>query len=286
MTAGAYVIGVDFGTASGRAVLVDCVDGRELATASYPYANGVIDERLPKPHDHVRLEPDWALQDPEDYLRTFEHAVPRVLAESGIDADQVIGIGIDFTSCTMLPTTADGTPLCLLEELRGEPHAWVKLWKHHAAQPEADRINAVAAERGERVAPPLRRQDLLRVVLREGAADPRRGARDLRPGGAADRGRRLGRLAAHRDETRNSCTAGYKAMWSKRDGFPDNAYFAALDPRFEHVVDEKMSRTLLPLGSGAGVSDRTSGGVDRPPRRARRWRSPTSTHTSRLPRRP
>ena len=149
MKAGTYVVGVDFGTASGRAVLVDCADGRELATASYPYANGVIDERLPAPHDHVRLEPDWALQDPEDYLRTFEHAVPRVLAESGVDADRVIGMGIDFTSCTVLPTTADGTPLCLLAELRDEPHAWVKLWKHHAAQPEADRINAVAAERGE-----------------------------------------------------------------------------------------------------------------------------------------
>ena len=62
----------------------------------------------------------------------------------------MIGVGIDFTSCTMLPTLADGTPLCLLDELRREPHAWVKLWKHHAAQPEADRINAVAAERGER----------------------------------------------------------------------------------------------------------------------------------------
>ena len=45
---------------------------------------------------------------------------------------------------------ADGTPLCMLDDLRGEPHAWVKLWKHHAAQPEADRINAVAAERRER----------------------------------------------------------------------------------------------------------------------------------------
>jgi len=150
VSTGSYVVGVDFGTASGRAVLVDCADGRELATASYPYANGVIDERLPPPHDHVRLEPDWALQDPEDYLRTFEHAVPRVLAESGIDPGDVIGIGIDFTSCTMLPTTADGTPLCLLEDLRGEPHAWVKLWKHHAAQPEADRIcdRPPAARRG------------------------------------------------------------------------------------------------------------------------------------------
>ena len=253
MTAGAYVIGVDFGTASGRAVLVDCVDGRELATASYPYANGVIDERLPKPHDHVRLEPDWALQDPEDYLRTFEHAVPRVLAESGIDADQVIGIGIDFTSCTMLPTTADGTPLCLLEELRSEPHAWVKLWKHHAAQPEADRINAVAAERGEpwlpRYGGKISSEWFFAKALQILDEAPELYDRAERLIEAADWV--VWQLTG--TETRNSCTAGYKAMWSKRDGFPDNAYFAALDPRFEHVVDEKMSRTLLPLGSGAGV---------------------------------
>ena len=243
MSAETYVVGVDFGTASGRAVLVDCADGRELATAIYPYANGVIDERLPQPHEHVRLEPEWALQDPEDYLRTLEHTVPAVLAESGIDAGQVIGIGIDFTSCTMLPTTADGTPLCQLEQLRGEPHAWVKLWKHHAAQPEADRINAVAAERGEPWLARYGGQDLVGVVLREGAADPGRGAGGLRPGGAADRGRRLGGLAAHRGTRRETAAPpATRRCGRSGTGTRPTPYFAALDPRFEHVVDEKMSR--------------------------------------------
>ncbi len=144
-----YAIGIDFGTESGRAVLVDCADGRELGTTVYPYRHGVIDERLPAPHEDVVLEPDWALQDPEDYVRTLQEAVPALLAETGVDPAEVIGIGIDFTACTMLPTLADGTPLCVLDELRAEPHAWVKLWKHHAAQPEADRINEVAAARGE-----------------------------------------------------------------------------------------------------------------------------------------
>jgi L-ribulokinase len=251
--AGTFAVGVDFGTASGRAVLVDCADGRELATASYPYANGVIDERLPAPHDHVRLEPDWALQDPEDYLRTFEHAVPQVLAESGVDADRVIGIGIDFTSCTMLPTTADGTPLCLLEDLRDEPHAWVKLWKHHAAQRQADRINAVAAERGEpwlaRYGGKISSEWFFAKALQILDEAPELYHRAERLIEAADWV--VWQLTGA--ETRNTCTAGYKAMWSKRDGFPDNAYFAALDPHFEHVVDEKMSRTLLAPGSSAGV---------------------------------
>jgi L-ribulokinase len=144
-----YAVGIDFGTESGRAVLVSCADGREAGTTTYPYRNGVLDRHLPPPDDEVALELDWALQDPEDHLRTFQETVPALLAETGVDPADVIGVGIDFTACTMLPTLADGTPLCVLDDLRAEPHTWVKLWKHHAAQPEADRINAVAVERGE-----------------------------------------------------------------------------------------------------------------------------------------
>ncbi len=252
MTGEAYAIGIDFGTESGRSVLVDCADGRECATHVYAYRHGVIDERLPAPHDEVALEPDWALQDPADYVRTLRDTIPALLAETGIDPAQVIGVGIDFTACTMLPTLADGTPLCELDELRAEPHAWVKLWKHHAAQPEADRINAVAAERGE---PWLRRYG--GRISSEWFFAKALQILDEAPEiyGRADR------LIEAADwivwqltgvETRSSCTAGYKAMWSKRDGFPANAYFAALDPRFERVVDEKLSRRISPIGSVAG----------------------------------
>jgi L-ribulokinase len=250
--AGRYAIGIDFGTESARAVLVDCADGRECGTSVYRYANGVLDKRLPAPHDDVALEPDWALQDPADYLHTLPETVPALLTETGVNPDDVIGVGIGFTSCTMLPTLADGTPLCLLDELRAEPHAWVKLWKHHAAQPKADRINAVAAERGE---PWLRRYGgrissewFFAKALQILDEAPEVYARADRLIEAADW--IVWQLTGV--ETRNSCTAGYKAMWSKQDGFPENAYFAALDPRFEHVVDEKMSRDVVPIGDRAG----------------------------------
>jgi L-ribulokinase len=141
-----YAIGVDFGTESGRAVLVDVTDGRELTTAVYKYPNGVIDEVLPG--TDIRLEPDWALQDPADYIGVFQNTVPAVLKQSGVDPADVIGLGIDFTACTMLPTLKDGTPLCFLPEWRNQPHAWIKLWKHHAAQPEANKINEIAREQG------------------------------------------------------------------------------------------------------------------------------------------
>lgn len=252
MSSPRYTIGIDFGTESARAVLVDVADGRELATEVYVYRNGVIDEHLPPPDEDVALEPDWALQDPRDYLDTFRVAVPALLRRSGVDPAAVIGVGIDFTACTMLPTTADGTPLCFLDEYRREPHAWVKLWKHHAAQPEADRVNAVARERGE---PWLARYG--GKISSEWFFPKTLQILDEAPAiyAAADR------LIEAADwvvwqltgvETRNNCTAGYKAIWSKRDGFPSDDYFAALDPRLRHVVDEKMLRRISFIGERAG----------------------------------
>ncbi|HFE53220.1 MAG TPA: ribulokinase, partial [Bacteroidetes bacterium] len=141
-----YSLGIDFGTESGRALLVDVATGEEVATEVFEYPHGVMDRELP---DGTRLEPDWALQHPQDYLDTLRHTIPAVLKAGGVKPEQVIGVGIDFTSCTMLPIDAEGRPLCFDPELRHRPHAWVKLWKHHAAEPEANRLKQVAEERGE-----------------------------------------------------------------------------------------------------------------------------------------
>ncbi|MCL4393770.1 MAG: FGGY family carbohydrate kinase, partial [Chloroflexi bacterium] len=247
-----YAIGVDFGTESGRAVLVDVGTGKEIATAVYRYQNRVVDEALPVSGAPVRLEPDWALQDPEDYIRTFKRTVPAVLRESKVDPADVIGVGIDFTACTMLPVKADGTPLCNLPEYRRQPHAWVKLWKHHAAQPEADKINATARRMNEpwlaRYGGKISSEWFFSKTLQILDEAPEIYAAADRLLEAADWV--VWQLTG--EEKRNSCTAGYKAMWSKRDGFPADAYFAALDPRLEHVVDQKMSRHINDLGERAG----------------------------------
>jgi L-ribulokinase len=247
-----YAIGVDFGTESGRAVLVDVADGREVATAVYPYSHGVIDEKLPILDKEIRLEPDWALQDPQDYIRTFQNTIPPVLAQSKVKPEDVIGIGIDFTACTMLPVTRDGTPLCDLPEFRQRPHAWVKLWKHHAAQPEADKINATARIMDQkwldRYGGKISSEWFFSKVLQILNEDPEIYRAADRMLEAADWV--VWQLTGV--ETRNSCTAGYKAIWSKREGFPEASYFAALDPHLEKVVDEKMSRTIQPIGNRAG----------------------------------
>lgn len=247
-----YAVGVDFGTESGRAVLVEVATGREVASSVYSYHNGVIDEQLPIPGVEIRLDPDWALQDPQDYLRTFQHAIPQVLQDSGVDSADVIGVGIDFTACTMLPVKADGTPLCNLPQYRENPHAWVKLWKHHSAQPEADQINATARAMdqawldryGRKISSEWFFSKTLQIL-------------DEAPNiyAAADRLIEAADWVVWQltgEEKRNSCTAGYKAIWSKREGFPPDEYFAALDPRLEKVIDQKMSRTIYPIGARAG----------------------------------
>ncbi|MGH8951138.1 MAG: ribulokinase [Acidimicrobiia bacterium] len=242
-------VGVDFGTESARAVLVDVSTGRELASVVHRYRSGVIDQRLP---DGTALPPDWALQDPDDYLDALGTTVRGVLAESRIDPGSVIGIGIDFTACTMLPVTSDGTPLCRFPDLRPDPHSWVKLWKHHAAQPQADLINRTAEDRGETWLDRYGRRTSSEWFFAKALQ-----ILDESPGLYA----RADRLIEAADwivwqltgvETRNSCTAGYKALWSKREGFPSESFFGALAPGFADIVEEKMSRDISSLGERAG----------------------------------
>ncbi len=142
----AVVIGVDYGTLSGRALVVRVSDGAELGSAVHEYPHAVLADALP---DGTPLPPEWALQVASDYVDVLRTAVPAAVAAAGVDPADVIGIATDFTACTMVPTTEDGTPLSDLPHLSGEPHAYVKLWRHHAAQGQADRLNALAAERGE-----------------------------------------------------------------------------------------------------------------------------------------
>ncbi|MFI7490591.1 ribulokinase [Micromonospora echinaurantiaca] len=244
-----YVVGVDYGTLSGRALVVRVRDGAEVGTAVYEYRHGVIESALPG--GGPALPPDWALQDPEDYRDVLRHAVPAALSAAGVRPDQVIGIGTDFTACTVLPTLADGTPLCEIPELRHRPHAWVKLWKHHAAQPHADRINALAHERREpwigRYGGKISAEWQFAKGLQLLVEDP-------------DIYRRAERFIEAADwivwqlcgtETRNVCTAGYKGI--RQDGrYPSSDYLSALDPGFADFVT-KLDGPLLPLGARAGT---------------------------------
>jgi L-ribulokinase len=246
-----YSIGLDFGTESVRALLVDIATGEAIATAVEPYPDAVIDERLPG--TGVRLPPDWALQNPADWLTGLERTIGSVLARSRIDPRRVAGIGVDFTSCTVLPTTADGTPLCALDAFRAQPHAWPKLWKHHGAQGQADRITAVAAARGERWLPRyggrISSEWLLPKALEIAEdAPPVYAATDRFLEGADWVVWRLTGVLA-----RNACAAGYKGTWHKQEGHPSREYLAAVRPGFDELFTTKVCAPVVSPGTRVGT---------------------------------
>lgn len=246
-----YTIGLDFGTESARALLVETATGQIAASATFTYPHGVIDERLPG--SDFPLPPDWALQHPGDWLAAMEALVPAVLREAGVPPEQVIGLGVDFTSCTILPTTADGTPLCLLPEWRAVPHAWPKLWKHHGAHPQAERVTRLAAERNEaflaRYGGRISSEWLIPKVLSivEEAPWVYEAAARILEGGDWIVWQLTG------NERRNACAAGYKACWQKGKGYPSADFLAALHPRLAHLVEDKLSDDIYPPGMRAGT---------------------------------
>ena len=140
------VIGLDFGTLSVRAQVIDAETGAVLATAIESYRHGVIDRRLPE--NGVSLAPQWALQHPQDWLDSLTASVRAVVKE--VDGSLIGGLGIDTTGCSVLPVKSDGTPLSFLRRWKGHPHAWPKLWKHNSAQSQADRFTEAAMKRGEK----------------------------------------------------------------------------------------------------------------------------------------
>jgi L-ribulokinase len=245
------VVGVDFGTLSGRAVVVRVRDGAELGSAVHTYAHGVLDRHLPDRGDRA-LPPDWALQAPGDYIEVLKTAVPAALQAAGADPADVIGVATDFTACTVLPTTDDGTPLSDLPEFADRPHAYVKLWKHHAAQPQADRVTELAAKRGE---PWLRRfgglissEWEIAKALQVLEEDPSVWAATRHWVEAADW--IVWQMTGV--YVRNACTAGYKGQFV--DGsYPSEAYFADLNPAFADFAATRLDTPIGQLGTAAGT---------------------------------
>ncbi len=242
------VIGVDFGTLSGRALVVRVSDGAELGSATHDYPHAVLDRQLP---DGTRLGPEWALQFAPDYVDVLRVAVPAALEAAGVRPDQVVGIATDFTACTMVPTTDDGTPLSEVPGYASEPHAYVKLWRHHAAQGQADRLNELARERSEvwlaRYGGLISSEWEFAKGLQMLEEAPEVYADMAHFVEAADWivWQLCGTLV------RNACSAGYKGIY--QDGtYPSRDFLAALNPRFADFVADKIDRPMAQLGERVG----------------------------------
>jgi len=244
-----YSIGLDFGTLSVRAIVVDVSNGKELGTAVYAYPHGVISETLPC---GTSLPGGWALQHPQEYLDGVARVIPEAVAAAGIETENVIGIGLDFTSNTFLPVDADYVPLCMKKEFEDRPHAWVKLWKHHGNSSYAARMKQIARERKEPFlkyyAGNVSAEWIFPRILEIFEEDP-----ELYNATATfiEAGDWIVRQLTGND-CRSICIAGYKALWSKEYGFPGEDYFAAVNPGFRTVVKDKMAEDYFTLGTSAG----------------------------------
>lgn len=242
-----YTIGVDFGSLSGRAVLVDTADGREIASAQLDYPHAIMDGRLPEGRE---LPADWALQHPQDYLDVLDETLPKLAAL--VDPADIVGIGIDCTASTVLPVYEDGTPLCFTDAFRSQPHAYVKMWKHHGAQEQANRMTEMARLRNEEWLPyygSIVNAEWYFPKLLE----------------VLEKAPEVYDAMAHYVEavdwltwqltgryTRSYGCLGYKSFY--KDGrFPAKEYFRALNPAFENVVDEKVRGPIVQLGACAGT---------------------------------
>ena len=246
-----YTIGIDFGTLSGRAVLVDVANGREAADCVMDYPHAVIDTTLPG--TDLRLPPDFALQHPQDYLDVLFTVVPGVVKKSGVDPADIIGLCIDFTSCTLVPMDEAGTPLCFFDEFKHNPHAYVKLWKHHAAQPYANLINAIAAQRGEswltRYGGKISSEWLFPKLWEIADRAPEVWSRMAY---AIEAGDWLSWMLTG-NRTRNLVVTGYKAIYTPEEGFPSPEFFAACSPCLADVYDKLDVEGTPVVAAGTAV---------------------------------
>ena len=247
-----YTLGLDFGTLSVRALIVDARDGRTVAEAVSEYTHGVMDSALP---DGTSLPPRFALQHPQDYLDSMTAAIREALAAAhtaeGVMPDDIAALGVDFTACTMLPVDEAGTPLCLDPAFAADPHAYVKLWKHHGATREADEINALAAARGESWLPSyggtVSCEWMLPKILETLRKAPTVFEAAHRFTEAAD----WISLLLTGEETHAAAFAGYKGLWHGGQ-YPSDEFLSALDPALKGLIGGKISPRVDPVGGIAG----------------------------------
>ena len=244
-----YSVGVDFGTLSARAVLADTETGEIVAQSVFEYPHGVMDSVLP---NGKTVEKNSAYQHPHDYIDALSFTVKDVIEKSAVDSSQICGIGIDFTSCTVLPLDENSMPMCFLKEFEDECHAYVKLWKHHSAQKEADEFTEKAIENGEKwlenYGGKVSSEWLFPKITETLRKSP-----ELYKKTAyfAEAGDWLSGLLCG-SEVRSSCMAGYKGMWSKKDGYPSKEFLGKIEPELSSIVGSKISENIKPTGTLAG----------------------------------
>src|ERR1044071_10481346 len=137
-----YTIGLDYGTNSVRALIVNTANGKEVGTAVWQYEHGDAGVILSR-------DPNLARQHPADYIKGAGVATKKALADAkknvrGFTPEQVVGIGVDTTGSTPLPVDESGQPLAFNKRFAKNPAAMAWLWKDHTGVAEAAEITELA----------------------------------------------------------------------------------------------------------------------------------------------
>ena len=247
-----YVIGIDYGTLSARALLIEADSGKEVASCVYEYPHAIIAKDY---FSGQTLPESYALQHPQDYLDALNRTINGVIEISKIKKEQVVGLGIDFTASTVVAVDENLTPLCLKKEFINSPHAYAKLWKHHGAEKQAEKINKVAIESGEkwllRYGGKVSSEWYFPKVLETFEKDKNvyNNADNFLEAGDWLTSLITGRVA------RNACMVGFKAFWSKKDGFPKKSFWEKVDLDFANSFESKFKGEVIPVGACHGQID-------------------------------
>lgn len=226
-----YVIGVDYGTDSCRAILLDTADGRRLAEASCNYPRWMKGLYCDPLNHRYR-------QHPQDYIDTFKEVVSGIVSQVGTEEIKCVeGISFDTTASTPVLVDEYGVPLALLPEFAEDPDAMFVLWKDHTSISEADEINALAhgwdvdytSFSGGTYSPEWGWSKVLHLLR----------TNDKVASAAHSWMEHCDWMTAWltgdtKPETicRSRCAAGHKAMWrAEWDGLPSEEFLSRLDPR-------------------------------------------------------
>jgi L-ribulokinase len=251
----AYTIGIDYGTNSVRAVVVDCADGKAIGTSVFDYPSGDQGVLLEPKQPHL------ARQNPADYIAGLRASVTGALAEAGktrgFSPDAVIGIGVDTTGSTPMPVDANARPLALdpIWEKNLAAHAW--LWKDHTSAAEAAKITAAAQQHAPQYLAPIggtySSEWWWSKIWRCLTVAP-----DVFAAAASwvELADFVPALLSGVDDSRHIvrcvCAAGHKAMYSDTwGGLPDKAFLARLDPKLAALRDRLYDKAYPP-GRPAG----------------------------------
>lgn len=241
-----YSIGLDYGTESCRAALLELQTAQIIAVVEQPYEHGTITEKLA----NKKIKNNLVLQNPNDYLLCMKNLIATLLEQQQLGPTSIKAIGIDFTSCTVLPVDEAFNPICNQLKFKFQPQAYAKLWKSHSAFKEATHITNVLANHPylKKYGGVISSEWLLPKLLELKNDAPAVFEECVYFMEAGDW--LVSKLT--NQLVRSRCQAGFKGLWQKEDGYIKPAILRLIDGSFSNIYETKLAGKTMLAGEFAG----------------------------------